>query len=242
MKTKHLTSLLLLFACINALAQQEIDFNLFNGAGELRSVYVQRHRLNEKYNINLDAGSYLGLGNNVWTRWGFRGNVQRLLSTNYSFDIGFMYNNTKLSNVTKHEYRPHQAFHISYPRFKSSTLKHRFRLEERIFTSSNDKAHEFKMRLRYRVFHQGRFNGQTVEPKSFYYRAFAEFSFNMYNEAEDLFFIRGRYCAGYGYQFNSKLSADVNYFFEHNRVAAGADQNIIHIIQFTLRQTLYWKN
>ena len=81
MRTKHLATLLfvLLIHTIGH-TQQHFDFNMFNGEGELRSIYVQRHRLNEKYTFNLDAGSYIGIGNNVWTRWGFRGNINRKLS------------------------------------------------------------------------------------------------------------------------------------------------------------------
>jgi len=255
MRTKHLATLLfvLLIHTIGH-TQQHFDFNMFNGEGELRSIYVQRHRLNEKYTLNLDAGSYIGIGNNVWTRWGFRGNINRKLSDFYSFDIGFMYNRThyvddvevgntmESLNVTRHEYRPHQTFHINYPRFKSSVLQHRFRIEERIFTHIHNDIKNFKMRLRYRVQHQGRFNGQPIVPKSFFYRAFAEFNFNIYQEAEDVFWVRGRYCLGYGYQFNSKLSADANYYFEHTKVAKEHEQVITHIFQFTLRHTIFWQN
>jgi hypothetical protein len=235
-----------------ASAQQHYDFNLFNGAGEFRSVYIQRHRLNDKYNLNLDAGSYLGLGSNVWTRWGFRGNIQRTLSDFYKVDVGFMYNHINYKNeeiiegkietkhITRHEYRPFQSLSVSYPRFKSSALQHRLRLEERIFTQVHKSVPDFKMRLRYRLMHQGRFDGQPIAPKSFFYRTFAEFNFNIYEEAEDVFWVRGRYCMGFGYQFSSKLSADANYYFEHTKTATDEDQVITNIFQISLRQTVYW--
>ncbi|WP_430813476.1 DUF2490 domain-containing protein [Carboxylicivirga sp. RSCT41] len=252
MKKRRILIFPLLLISLLASAQQHFDFNLFNGSGELRLIYVQRHRLNDKYTLNIDAGSYLGLGNNIWTRWGFRGNISRKINDFYSYDLGFMYNRIHYKDdilnddiaeevdVTRHEYRPHQAFHISYPRFQASSLKHRFRLEERMFTHVHNDVRDFKIRLRYRILHQGRFDGKPIAPKSFFYRTFAEFNFNIYQEAEDVFWVRGRYCAGLGYQFNSKLSADTNYYLEHTKVARGVDQVVTHIFQVTLRQTLYW--
>jgi hypothetical protein len=233
-------------------SQQRFDFNAFNGSGELRTIYMQKHRISENYTINLDAGSYIGIGSNVWTRWGFRGLLQRRVSDISQVDIGFMYNRihfnapiadtdpAELREVTKHEYRPHQSLNVNYPRFKSSTLQHRLRLEERIFSTSDNPERDFRMRLRYRVLHQGRFDGQPIAPKSLFYRTSAEFNFNLYQEAKDVFWIRGRYCFGLGYQFNSRLSTDVNYNFEHNKSEKGNSYTIIHIFQLTLRQTIYW--
>ncbi len=233
-------------------SQPDIAFNLFNGSGELRTIYVQRHRLSEKYTLNLDGGSYLGIGSNSWTRWGFRGNIQRTLLNNAKVDIGFMYNRVQLheevssdipdesSDLVRHEYRPHQSVNFSYPHFKNSALQHRFRLEERLFSSKTKGGVDFKMRLRYRIMHKGRFDNQPIAPKSLFYRTFAEFNFNLYEEADNVFWIRGRYCFGLGYQFSSKLSGDVNYFFEHNKTVKGQEQAIIHIFQITLRQTIYW--
>ena len=246
--------ILLLPPLIGTKAQQHIDFNMFNGSGELRSIYVQRHRFNEKYTLNLDFGSYLGLGSNIWTRWGFRGNITRTISYFYRVDLGFMYNRvhyyddiskddiTEEVEVTRHEYRPHQTLTISYPRLKSSAIQHRFRLEERIFTTVHNDTPDFKMRLRYRILHQGRFDSQPIAPKSLFYRASAEFNFNIYEESDDTFWVRGRYCLGIGYMFSSKLRADVNYYFEHNNVNRATEQVLTHIFQVTLRQTIFWNN
>ncbi len=240
---KHLTLLFItLFPAVLLSAQQIFNFNVFNGEGELRTIYAQRHRINNKYSLNLDGGAYIGLGNNIWTRWGIRGNIERRLSDLYRFDIGFMYNHVDYIDFTRQEFRPHQAFHISYPRFKSSVLKHRFRLEERIFTHVHEDIRDFKIRLRYRILHQGRFDGKPIAPQSFYYRSFAEFNFNIYNESEGLLWVRGRYCAGCGYQFSSKLSIDANYYFEHTKVSRNIDQIITHIFQFTVRQTIHWQS
>jgi hypothetical protein len=252
---KFIVLLILVFPPLfNSQAQQHIDFNMFNGSGELRSIYVQRHRLSDKYTLNIDAGSYLGLGNNVWTRWGFRGIVARKLSDFYSVDIGFMYNRVNYFDdvpvedtfeeieVTRHEYRQIQSLNINYPRLQSSAIKHRIRLEERIFTSVKKETPDFKMRLRYRISHQGRFDGQAVAPKSLFYKTSAEFNFNIYQEGEDVFWVRGRYCFGLGYQMNSKFSADANYYFEHNNASKASSQVLTHIFQFTLRQTIYWNN
>ena len=140
-------------------AQQAFDFNIFNEKGELRTVYVQRYQINDRYTLTMDGGAYLGLGKNRWTRWGFRGNMQRHLSHKYSLNVGLMYNYVKYPDFSRQEFRPHQAFDISYPQFKSSALKHRFRLEERIFKLIREDVHDFKVRLRYRVLHQGRFDG-----------------------------------------------------------------------------------
>ncbi|MBS2212941.1 DUF2490 domain-containing protein [Carboxylicivirga mesophila] len=250
--------ILLLFICIiipvvSINSQQHADLHIFNGEGELRTIYVQRHRLNENYTLNLDGGSYIGIGTNFWTRWGFRGNIQRTLNHNTKVDIGFMYNRVHLFDktnsdnpeesfdVVRHEYRPHQSLNVNYPRFASSALQHRFRLEERIFkTAHNDKT-DFRMRLRYRLMHQGRFDGKPIAPKSLFYRTFAEFNFNIYEEADDVFWVRGRYCLGIGYQFNSRLSADTNYFFEHNKTSSSEPTTNIHIFQITLRHTIYWQ-
>ncbi len=253
MKDLFWVSVLLLLSITNSWSQQQIDFNLFNGEGELRSIYLQQHQLNDKYSINLDAGSYLGLGNNIWTRWGFRGTIRRKFNDFYSLDFGFMYNrvnyyadNISLDgaietiDIIRHEYRPHQALHVNYPRFQSSTLKHRLRLEERFFAYDNNNGRDFRMRLRYRILHQGRFDRQPVAPKSFYYRTYAEFNFNIVDEADDVFWIRGRYCIGYGYMFSSKLSADASYFFEHTKPGKDISQVITHIFQFTLRHTINW--
>ena len=249
---KYLTLIIFIYSLTNSLAQQHIDFNMFNGSGELRSIYVQRHKLNDKYTLNIDMGSYLGMGNNVWTRWGFRGNITRQMNDFYKLDVGFMYNRThyydditegdaiEQIDVTRHEFRPHQTISVSYPRFKSSALQHRLRLEERIFTNVHTDVVNYKMRLRYRVLHQGRFDGQPIAPKSLFYRTFAEFNFNVYEEADDVFWVRGRYCLGMGYQFNSKLSADANYYFEHTNIARDTEQVITHIFQLTLRQTIFW--
>ncbi len=242
-----------IFTCLSfANAQMIFDFDFFDGSGELRTIYVQKHRLSEKYTLNLDGGTYLGLGVNDWDRWGVRGNIQRRLSSDAQVDIGFMYNRIHFEvpltyiipptqvEVVKHEYRPHQSLNFNYPHFKSSSLQHRFRLEERFFKTTNDPETDFRMRLRYRVMHQGRFDGKPIAPKSLFYRSFAEFNFNIYNEAKNVFWVRGRYCLGLGYQFNSKLSTDINYFLEHNKSERGKSYTIIHIFQLTLRQTIYW--
>jgi len=240
---KHLALLIIaLCTAVLANAQQEFDFNIFNGEGEIRSIYVQRHRINDKYTLNLDGRAHIGLGSNVWTRWGIRGNIQRKLSDKYSIDLGFMYNYVNYPDFTRQEFRPHQAFHINHLIFSSSALKHRFRLEERLFTHVHDDVLNFKIRFRYRISNQGRFNSRPITPKSFFYRTSAEFNFNIYNEADDVFWVRGRYCAGYGYQFSSKLSMDVNYNFEHNKIDRDIKHNTMHIFQITLRQTLYWQN
>ncbi|WP_430810233.1 MULTISPECIES: DUF2490 domain-containing protein [unclassified Carboxylicivirga] len=231
-------------------AQQNIDFRIFNNAGELRSIYVQQHRLGTKYRLNLDAGSYLGLGDNTWTRWGFRGSLQTIVSHLIKVDAGLMYNRVftlhtnpgseKESKNIRHEYRPHQSLNASYPRFKSSALQHRFRLEERIFRSSDDKY--FKMRLRYRISHQGRFDGKAIAPKSLFYSASAELYFNVYEEADDVFLTQGRYGLGLGYQISSKLSADINHYLQHSKSSHERPASTSSIFQITLRQKFYWMN
>lgn len=251
MKKLYVILLILIFPSTAIWSQVSFGSHLFNEDGELRTIYVQRHRINEDYILSGDVGSYLGLGNNVWTRWGIRASLQKKLNEFYSIDAGFMYNLTNFyeeeiegidrERITRHEYRPHQTFHISYPRFRSSVLKHRIRLEERFFNNIGTEIKDFKMRLRYRVYHQARFDGQPIGPKSLFYRGFAEFNFNLVNEAENAFWVRGRYCAGLGYQFNAKFTVDGNYFYEHTKIAKGMDEVITHIFQITLRHSLNWK-
>ncbi|MBK3518371.1 DUF2490 domain-containing protein [Carboxylicivirga marina] len=253
MKRNVLLSLLL-FISFQSWSQQT-DYTLFDIGGELRTIYLQRHRINDKYTFNFDAGSYLGVGTNEWVRWGFRGNLQRKVSDFYTVAVGFMYNKTTVyeeieewedpddrAQLTRHEYRPQQSLIVNYPRFKSSALRHRLQLEERIFDHIHENIRDFSIRLRYLVQHQGRFDGKPIAPKSLYYRAFAEFNFNIYEEADDLFWIRGRYWAGLGYQFNSKLKGDFNYCYEHSKVSKDIDPLVKHIFQLTLRHTIHWQN
>ncbi|TRX66437.1 DUF2490 domain-containing protein [Carboxylicivirga sp. M1479] len=250
---KYLTiSLLFLLAANGLFAQVDLDLGLLDGDGELRTIYVQRHRLNDQYIVNLDLGAYIGLGNNIWTRWGYRGSILRNINDFYKVDLGFMYNRVHLFDeiddgetkekfdLTSHELRPHQTLHVNYPRFQSSVLKHRFRLEERFFTYSDSDYRKSKVRLRYRVMHSARFDGKTITPKSLFYRASAEFNFNIYQEAEDVFWVRGRYTLGLGYQFSAKLSADMNYFYEHTKVGKDYDQIVTHIFHFAVRHTINW--
>jgi len=225
------------FLCLSE-GQSKVDVFNFNQSGELRTIYQQSIFINDLYSSSLDAGSYLGIGTNVWTRWGFRGNVQRKLSYRSAIELGFMYNHIKYETKTSQEYRPHQAYHFNFPIVGNSVIKHRFRLEERLFAKNEIDNRYFSSRLRYRIYNKGRLNGQAVHPKTCYYRIFAEWNFNVYSDTSDNFFLRGRYSIGYGYQFNTRFSADANYIYEHNNVEGSNKQVIMHIFHFSLRHTI----
>ncbi|MCU4177657.1 DUF2490 domain-containing protein [Carboxylicivirga sp. N1Y90] len=219
-------------------AQNKVDLFNFDEAGELRTIYHQTLFINDYYSTSFDGGSYLGIGTNVWTRWGFRGSVKRNLSYRSAIDLGFMYNHVDFEDRTSIEYRPHQTFHFNYPIIGNTVIKHRFRLEQRIYGKNDFDERNFTSRFRYRIYNNGRLDGKAVHPKAFYYRLSAEWNFNVYSNTKDSFFLRGRYGMGWGYQFNSKFSADATYFFEHNSIHGSSKHAILHIFNFSFRHTI----
>jgi len=230
--------LLLSFSTFQLWGQSRFEPFQFNNAGELRSLYHQNININEKYSTSFDGGSYLGIGTNVWTRWGFRGSIKRNINYRLAVDFGFMYNHITYESKVSQEYRPHQSFFFNYPTLEYSTIQHRIRLEERIFNDNIRNEHTIRSRIRYRISNQGTLKKKPVSPKAFYYRLSAEWNFNIYNEIEGKFLLRGRYGIGYGYQFNSKFSADANYFMQHDAQQNSNGHSILHIFQFSFRQTI----
>ena len=154
-------TLSLIYLPILSAAQEEFTPLSFDEAGELRTIYQQNIIFNEKYSTSFDGGTYIGMGTNIWTRLGFRGSIKRTFNHNTALDLGLMYNHTNFENRYSQELRPHQTFHYIYPRLRSSTIQHRFRLEERIFFVDNIEFRELSARLRYRVYNKGRFKRST---------------------------------------------------------------------------------
>lgn len=229
---------LIFFFSISIKSQNQLNPFDFNDAGEIRTIYQQSIFFNDLYSTSFDGGSYHGIGTNIWTRWGFRGSLRRKLSYNMAVDIGYMYNHINFEDRVSQEHRPHQTFHYNFPIIGNSVIKHRFRLEQRIFAKNDFSDGEFSSRLRYRIYNKGRLDGKAVHPKAFYYRLSAEWNFNIYSDERDHFFKRGRYGIGYGYQFNTQFSADANYFFEHNTIEGSSQQAILHIFHFSFRHTI----
>lgn len=239
-KQLYLPFLLMIISIVGS-AQNGNEFLGFKQAGEQRSIYHQSIYFNDRYSSSFDAGTYLGIGTNVWTRLGFRASVIRKFDHRWSGDLGFMYNHVTYENRVSQEFRPHQTVAFRKTIFGASSLQHRLRLEERIFVVDNSSERQVKSRLRYRIYYKGRFDGQPVHPKAFFYRVSTEWNFNIYNESEDHFFLRGRYGVGAGYQFNSRFSCDANYFYEHNSVSGSNHQSILHIFHVALRHSIYLK-
>ncbi len=230
----------LILTCLSTSSFAQDQFNplSFDQAGELRTIYQQNIIFNDLYSTSFDGGTYLGLGTNIWTRYGLRGSIRRNLNYRTAIDLGFMYNHTKFENRISQEFRPHQTFHFNYPTLENSNIQHRLRLEERIFFVDNIENRDFSARLRYRIYNKGRLTGKPVSPKSFYYRLSFEWNFNMYNELQDKLLLRGRYGIGYGYQFNAKFSLDANYFFQHDTQEESNEQVIIHIFHISFRHKI----
>ena len=236
-KLFYLIAIILTLTSQTTVAQLHISAFEMN-SGELRSIYHQKITFNEKYRSSLDAGSYLGLGNNVWTRWGIRGGLIRIVNSRTSVDVGFMYNHVTFDHKISQEFRPHQSVLVNYPTLPNSAIQHRLRLEERIFIDDINDVRTTRSRIRYRISNSGTLKGKPVAPKSFFYRLSAEWNFNVYNEIEGAFLLRGRYGIGYGYQFNSRYTADATYYFQHDAQQDNDHHNIIHIFQLTLRHSI----
>lgn len=237
MKSSIYFLFLLLISTAKIGAQREHSWPAFHQSGELRSIYQQTIRFNDKYSSSVDGGSYLGVGKNNWHRWGLRGGVINKLNYRTSLELGFMYNRVSSATSIMHEYRPHQSVHFTFPVLKHSAIQHRLQLEERLFKTKQTST-DFSTRIRYQISNRGTLNKRPVTPKSFYYRASMEWNFNIYNEIKGRFLLRGRYGLGYGYQLNSSFSVDATYFFEHNASQYSPDHSITNILQVTLRHNI----
>ncbi len=214
---------------------QRTDFFGSDVSAETRTLYHQSITFNEQYSSSFDAGLYCGVGSNTWTRWGIRGHIKRKISQYVAVDLGFMYNHISALTHVAQEYRPHQALHFNHPMWGNFPLKHRLRLEERIFTNDITEGSTFQTRLRYQISTKGSFNGQPINSKSLYYKFGAEWSFNIYDEIPNRILIRGRFTSGIGYQFNTHYGLDFNYQFQHDAQEEIRRHTYTHIYLLTFR-------
>jgi len=209
---------------------------------ELRILYKESIRFNEFYRLELDAGPYIGIGDNDWIRYGIRGSLERKLSDRYALDLGFMYNyEDKAANV-RHEYRPHQSFHMRISFWNVMALKQRFRLEERFFQVDGNSDVDFSTRFRYQIGLRSGFNGKPVQPKALFYALSAEWNMNVIKKADtDARFERGRYGVGVGYPFNTRWETNLTWFYQTVYKTEVAPRGTLNIFEISLRHIL-WNN
>lgn len=184
---------------------------------EIRVIYKETIRLNESYKLGIDAGPYTGMDQADWMRYAFRGSLERKLSNRWAIDMGFMYNHIDKNSAIQYEYRPHQSIYLKLPVKQTIVLRHRLRLEERIFKAKDADGSDFSVRLRYRINTKNTFNGKPIQPKALFYALSAEWNMNVVKKNDsDGLFERGRYGVGLGYPFNTSWQTALTWYYQSN--------------------------
>ena len=173
-------------------------------------VYFGNQKINDKWNIQSDFQyrdyRFLGQRNQFLARAGLGYNLK---PQNHNLLLGYDYIDTDsydefdLNTSTKIENRIYQQY-LYKNKVGSSSLTHRFRLEERFFPS------EFGLRARYFISVQKPLGSKNITKGITYLSAYNE----LFVDIKDPKFDRNRLYAGLGFGINESIRVETGYMIQ----------------------------
>jgi len=194
-------------------------------------VYFGNQKINDKWNIQSDFQyrdyRFLGQRNQLLARAGLGYNLK---PQNHNLLLGYAhiatdsYDEFDINTSTKIENRIYQQY-LYKNKVGSSSLTHRFRLEERFFPS------EFGLRARYFISVQKPLWSKNIAKGNTYLSAYNE----LFVDIKDPKFDRNRLYAGFGIGINESIRVETGYMIQ-------AQKNITRgQLQFILINNLPFK-
>ena len=223
--------LLYLFLCLSStvLAQdvEDLDVNYT----ELWSDMTLSKRLNEKWAVGGDFGLRSAINNNNWWQFYIRPNVNYKLSPIYNFTFGVGTFNTFSSTVyNTYEFRIYQDANINWPKLGLFNFSHRFRLEERFFSFSNDDVSgEFRLRGRYLIGVRTDPFSMGGEQKWTVYGSLEPF-FPLGSKATEILANNFRWDTALSYQATDKLRVELHYILQTSEIFSRSELRVVENI------------
>ena len=173
-------------------------------------VYFGNQKINDKWNIQSDFQyrdyRFLGQRNQLLARAGLGYNLKpqnHNLLLGYAYIANDSYDEFDINTSTKIENRIYQQY-LYKNKVGSSSLTHRFRLEERFFPS------EFGLRTRYFISVQKPLWSKNIAKGNTYLSAYNE----LFVDIKDPKFDRNRLYAGLGIGINESIRVETGYMIQ----------------------------
>ena len=173
-------------------------------------VYFGNQKINDKWNIQSDFQyrdyRFLGQRNQLLARAGLGYNLKpqnHNLLLGYAYIANDSYDEFDINTSTKIENRIYQQY-LYKNKVGSSSLTHRFRLEERFFPS------EFGLRARYFISVQKPLWSKNIAKGNTYLSAYNE----LFVDIKDPKFDRNRLYAGLGIGINESIRVETRYMIQ----------------------------
>ena len=173
-------------------------------------VYFGNQKINDKWNIQSDFQyrdyRFLGQRNQFLARAGLGYNLKpqnHNLLLGYAYIATDAYDEFDINTSTKIENRIYQQY-LYKNKVGSSSLTHRFRLEERFFPS------EFGLRARYFISVQKPLGSKNITKGITYLSAYNE----LFVDIKDPKFDRNRLYAGLGFGINESIRVETGYMIQ----------------------------
>ena len=173
-------------------------------------VYFGNQKINDKWNIQSDFQyrdyRFLGQRNQLLARAGLGYNLKpqnHNLLLGYAYIANDSYDEFDINTSTKIENRIYQQY-LYKNKVGSSSLTHRFRLEERFFPS------EFGLRARYFISVQKPLWSKNIAKGNTYLSAYNE----LFVDIKDPKFDRNRLYAGFGIGINESIRVETGYMIQ----------------------------
>ncbi|MBO9729192.1 MAG: DUF2490 domain-containing protein [Chitinophaga sp.] len=205
--------------------------------------YFGTAKINSKWAVPFDIQLRIRDGISNKGQLLMRGGLQYSLTKQDHILLGYAYvptyngvSNTWLPEQRIFEQYIHKARHLD--------MTHRVRLEQRwVSQPSGPGAHsaigDWKYGNRARYFNRTQFAVKhKKETTPFYVALQDEIFLNLWgNDISNLLFDQNRFLAAFGYQFNTRLKADIGYMNQLIQVTSGA-KTMNHILHFSVFQTI----
>lgn len=205
--------------------------------------YFGTAKINSKWAVPFDVQLRIRDGISNKGQLLIRGGLQYAVTKQDYMLLGYAYvptyngvSNTWLPEQRIFEQYIHKAQHLD--------MTHRVRLEQRwVSQPSKPGAHgaigDWKYGNRVRYFNRTQFAiKHKKETTPFYVALQDEIFLNLWgNDISNLLFDQNRFLAAFGYQFNTKLKADIGYMNQLVQVTSGA-KTMNHILHFSVFQTI----
>ncbi|NLU93816.1 DUF2490 domain-containing protein [Chitinophaga sp. Ak27] len=205
--------------------------------------YFGTAKLNNKWAIPFDVQLRIRDGISNKGQLLMRGGLQYSLTKQDHILLGYAFVPTY--NGVSNTWLPEQRIFEQYiHKEKKLDMTHRLRLEQRWVAQPSQPGHpdaigDWKYGNRFRYFNRTQLGiKHKKENTPFYVALQDEIFLNLWgNDISNLLFDQNRFLAAFGYQFNTKLKADIGYMNQLVQVASGA-KTMNHILHFSVFQTI----
>ena len=205
--------------------------------------YFGTMKINSKWAVPFDVQLRIRDGISNKGQLLMRGGLQYSLSKQDQVLLGYAYVPT-YSGVSNTWLPEQRIFEQYIHKGKKIDMTHRVRLEQRWVAQpskpgSSHAIGDWRYGNRVRYFNRTQLPVKhKKEATPFYVALQDEIFLNLWgNDISNLLFDQNRFLAAFGYQFNSKLKADIGYMNQLVQVTSGA-KTMNHILHFSVFQTI----